>query len=337
MAAIASRSVDLLNTGGGGALEGKVLSPGITAGTSQPLNLRSLQERITLSGLLGTLLMAKKRSAAPALAGQVRRKTQCSDWYLCSEVHLENVREANPVRWEAGRFGSLCTNLGVGSLIRLLDELIRYVAFRDHIQPQSIEIDELYNLIKPLIDPIFAYITNASDDEFKKRFTVVLGSTGYHEYFYNLFSLIANYIPNLKPEGFEEYKRMTSKELAEQADKHVKWVQSIVPAFIKERLRERVGENWFELVVGKETQKSCQARRIDDEADHKLPVEEYLDWISVCKSSQSERDKRRRERNAEYSSAQRTRRQAFLRQLVRCYQPHSSHRRTSKRARLQTR
>lgn len=195
------------------------------------------------------------------------------------DMHLENVREANPDRWEAGRFGQLCTNLGVGSQIRLLDELIKYVSYRDHLEPSSLDIDDLYKVIYPLIQPIFKYIKSASDEEFKRRFTVVLGSTGYHEYFYNLFALIADDVPDFKPEGFEEYKRMTSKEISEQADRQVKWVQAVVPAFIKERLRERVGDNWFEQAVGKDVQKSCQARRIDDETDEKLPVEEYLDWI----------------------------------------------------------
>jgi len=278
LAAIASRTIDLLNTSGGGALEGKVVSPGITAGTSQPLNLRSLQERITLSNLLGTVSGKDEIFVAgPCWANT----SQASMLRLVSllDTHLERVREANPERWEAGRFGSLCTNLGVGSQIRLLDELIKYVAFRDHLEPASLEIEELYEKVQPLMDPILEYIKVASDDEFKKRFTVVLGSTGYHEYFYNLFSLISDDLPDLKPEGFEEYKRMTSQELAEQADRQVKWVQSVVPDFIKDRLRERVGENWFEQVVSKEVQKSCQSRRIDDEADEKLPVEEYLDWI----------------------------------------------------------
>ncbi|MEO5773873.1 MAG: DGQHR domain-containing protein [Sphingomicrobium sp.] len=278
LAAIASRTIDLLNTGGGGALEGKVVSPGITAGTSQPLNLRSLQERITLSNLLG-VISGKDEVFVPGPCWA--NSSQASMLRLVSllDTHLERVREANPDRWEAGRFGSLCTNLGVGSQIRLLDELIRYVAFRDHLEPASLEIDELYERVHPLMGRMFQYIATATDEDFKKRFTVVLGSTGYHEYFYNLFSLISEELVDLKPEGFEEYRRMTSQELAEQADRQVKWVQSIVPAFIKERLRERVGEDWFEQVVSKDVQKSCQARRIDDEADEKLPVEEYLDWI----------------------------------------------------------
>lgn len=278
LAAIASRAIDLLNTSGGGAIESKVVSPGISAGTSQPLNLRSLQERITLSGLLGTIA-GKDEIFSPGPCWL--KDSQATMLRLVSllDMHLEQVRKANPARWEAGRFGSLCTNLGVGSQIRLLDELIRYVAYRDHVDPASLEVDELYKKIQPLMQPVFEYIKAATDEDFKKRFTVVLGSTGYHEYFYNLFSLMADDIPTLKPDGFEEYKRLSSEELAEQADKQVRWVQSVVPSFIKERLRERIGDDWFEQVVSKEVQKSCQARRIDDEAGEKLPVEEYLDWI----------------------------------------------------------
>ena len=134
-------------------------------------------------------------------------------------------------------------------------------------------------LVRPHIEPILNYIATAKDEIFKKRFTVVLGSTGYHEYFFNLFELIADDFQDLRPDGYDEYQRMTSQELAEHADRQVKWVQGVVPAFIKERLRERVGEYWFEQVVSKDVQKSCQSRRIDDESEDKLAVEEYLDWI----------------------------------------------------------
>lgn len=57
------------------------------------------------------------------------------------DTHFEAVRECNPERWEAGAAGTLCTNLGVGSHIRLLAELIRYVSFRDNIQPSTLQVN----------------------------------------------------------------------------------------------------------------------------------------------------------------------------------------------------
>lgn len=282
LAAIASRAVDLMNTRGNGSLEGKVISPGITAGSNQPLNLRSIQERIGLSELLGSV-NAKTGEIIPGPCWAGSSEDSLVRLVGLLNEHFEEVREANPQRWDAGRLGYLCTNLGVGSHIRLLGELIRHVAYRDKLHPSSTDINELYGLIKPLMAKLIEHIKIASDDEFKTRFTVIFGSSGYHQYFFKLFELIADDVPNLKPEGFEEYKRTTSEETTELADRQVKWVQAVVPTFLKDKLRKKFGENFFEVVIPKEVQKTCQARRIDDESEDKLAVEEYLDFIQFAK------------------------------------------------------
>ena len=74
------------------------------------------------------------------------------------DMHLEEVRNANPLRWELGRLGALCTNLGVGSQIRMLSELIRYAAFKRALHPEAIELDELYAAVRPYMEKMFEYI-----------------------------------------------------------------------------------------------------------------------------------------------------------------------------------
>lgn len=279
LSAIASRAVDLLNTSGGSPLEGRVVSPGISPASSQPLNLRSLQQRITMSGLIGTVDSKSGVVLHGPCSGATSEKT-LERLFRLLELHFDAVRDANPARWEAGAASALCTNLGVGSHIRLLSELIRYVSFRDHLQPATYDIDELYGMIRPLMANLFTYVSSATEQEFVERFrSVVLGSTGYHQYFFKLFSIIEEGIIEFKPEGYAEYTAMTSRELIEAADRSLKWVQTVVPSLVKEKLRERVGEDWFEQVVNKEVQKLCQNRRIDSAPDEKLPPEGYLDWI----------------------------------------------------------
>lgn len=282
LSAIASRAVDLMNSRGSGPLEAKVVSPGITAGTSQPLHLRSIQERIVLSGLLGSI-NPKTGEIIPGPCWAGTSENSLVRLVDLLNLHLEEVRRANPERWDAGRHGALCTNLGVGSQIRLLSELIRYVSYKQSWHPSSIDLDELYAEIRPYMVKMFDYIEKTPDEEFKIRFTVIFGSSGYHEYFFKLFALIESDIPDLKPEGYEEYKRVTSAEATEQADRQVKWIQAAVPTYLKDQLRRKFGENFFEEVVPKEMQKACQIKRIEDDAEEKLPVDEYLDWIQYAK------------------------------------------------------
>lgn len=280
LAAIASRAVDLMNTRGSGPLEAKVISPGITGG-NQPLNLRSIQERIVLTGILGSI-NPKTGEVIPGPCWAETPEDSLMRLVELLNMHLEVVRNANPARWDSGRLGALCTNLGVGSQIRMLSELIRYVSYKNKLHPQTVELNELYGAITPYMQKMLEYINVSTDDEFKSKFTVIFGSSGYHEYFFKLFALIEDDIPDLNPEGYEEFKRATSKETTELADRQVKWIQAVVPTYFKDRLRERFGENFFEVVVPKDVQKACQIKRVDDESEDKLPVEEYLDWIQYA-------------------------------------------------------
>ncbi|HVR91096.1 MAG TPA: hypothetical protein VHG29_08405 [Novosphingobium sp.] len=47
--------------------------------------------------------------------------------------------------------------------------------------------------------------------------------------------MIADEIPALRPDGYEEYQKMTSRDLAEAADRNVKWIQTAVSVEVKWR------------------------------------------------------------------------------------------------------
>jgi DGQHR domain-containing protein len=282
LSAIASRAVDLLNTRGGGALEGKVVSPGITAGTSQPLNLRSIQDRINQSGLVGTI---NPRTDEIVQGPCWDSSSQASLERLVNllDVHFEEVRLANPERWEAGKAGLLCTNFGVGSHIRLIAELIDYVSGKLGSEPQAAEVHDLYSSLKHFIEPILSFIRNATNAEFETRFKVIFGSSGFNEYFFSIVDLIIVGAPDFAPKGYSDFKRLSSAEVVDLADRQVKWIQQVVMAYLLDRLRKIYGDNFFDVGVPKEIQKSCQAKRIDDQAGDKHAVETYLDWIELQK------------------------------------------------------
>jgi DNA sulfur modification protein DndB len=282
LSAISSRAVDLLNTKGGGPLEGKVVSPGITAGTSQPLNLRSIQDRINQSGLVGSI---NPRTGQIIHGACWDETSEASLRRLVAllERHFEAVQQANPERWESGKAGLLCTNFGVGSHIRLVSELISYVCKRQGFRPETEEVHDLYGAISPLISPVLSFVKDATDAEFEGRFKVIFGSSGFHHYFYAIVDLVRTVDVEFSPDGYEEHKRLTSDEVRDIADRQVKWIQTVVPAYILDKLRLIYGEDYFEQAVPKEIQKACQAKRIDDEPGERLPVEAYLDWIQLQK------------------------------------------------------
>lgn len=282
LSAISSRAIDLLNSKGSSALEGKVVPPGISGNKDQPLNLPSLQAGINQSKLLGAINpRTGELIPGPCWENDSTGSLQRLVDFL--SIHFDKVETANPTRWAAGKQGYLCSNFGVVSHIRLLGELVSYAAVKSGFTPAASEVDELYCAIQPLLQPVLDFISDATDAEFSGLFKVMFGSGGNTQYFFRLVELVRKVDESFIPEGFEEYTHSMSSDTVLQADKDVRWIQSAVPEYVISVLKRLYGDDFFEKGVPREIQKTCQSKRIDEEVESRLPVETYLDWIQLRK------------------------------------------------------
>ena len=278
--AIASRTVDLLNTKGSSPFENKVVTPGVSASTSQPLTLPQIQQAITQSKLIGSVCK-RTGQILPGPCwdknseGSLMRMVAFLSW------HFGNIEQANSDRWHAGKTEYLCSNFGVASHIRLLAELTEYVSQKEHFNPVESELTEIEDALEAYLKPIIEFIGSASKEEFENRFKVPFGSGGLPRYFFKLVELVRSKYPEWEPEGYEEYIQTITDEEAKQADEDVKWIQTVVPQYVIAELKKMYGNKFFEKGVPKATQKACQSKRIEDDPDKQYPVETYLDWIQI--------------------------------------------------------
>lgn len=282
LGAIASRTVDLLNNKGGSPFENKVVTPGVSVNTNQPLTLPNFQQAIIQSRLLGSV-NARTKELLPGPCwekdseGSLVRLVELLSWYF------EKMKTLAPERWHVGKSGYLCSNFGVSGHVRLLGELLRFVARQENFNPVEAELDELQATLEDYLKPVWDFIDGTGDEDFAQRFKVPFGSGGQSRYFFKLVELIRKNHSDFEPDGFEEFIQTVSEDVVRQADFDVRWIQKVVPEFIIEKLREEFGDQFFEQWVPKEIQKACQSKRIDDNLDDQLPVEHYLDWLQVRK------------------------------------------------------
>ncbi len=278
--AIASRAVDLLNTKGGSPFENKVVTPGVTASTTQPLNLPQMQQAICQSKLIGSVCR-RTGEILPGPCwdsdseGSLHRLVKLLCW------HFENIEEANPERWNAGKTEYLCSNFGVASHIRLIAELIEYISKKEHFNSVECSLTEIQDALKCYFKPVIDYISTAENKDFEERFKVPFGSGGLPRYYFKLVELVRKKYPDWEPEGYEDYIQTISDEEAIQADNDVKWVQNRVQKYVVDELKKKYGKSFFERGVPKHIQKECQSKRIEDDPDKQYSVETYLEWINI--------------------------------------------------------
>ncbi|MEM6890144.1 MAG: DGQHR domain-containing protein [Pseudomonadota bacterium] len=282
LGAIASRAVDLLNNKGAGPFENRVVTPGVTGSSDQPLTLPNFQQAILQSRLVGSVNPRNKELIhGPCwdqnAEGSLLRLVELLSWYF------SKLEELNPERWNSGKVGYLCSNFGIFGHVRLLGELIRFAAKEQDFDPVECELEEITNTLELYLGKVFDFVKAADEETFVDRFKVPFGSGGPARYFFRLVELVRQGEANFAPEGFEDFIQTMSAEVVQQADDQVRWVQTIVPDYVVGVLKNEYGERFFEMGVPKEIQKACQTKRIDDDVENQLPIEAYLDWLQIRK------------------------------------------------------
>lgn len=287
MRAIASRTIEQLRFEIGGPFDERFKSAELPGSPERPLTLTSICSAIVTSGLLGRM---KAGADLRFIQGPLSRETPAKTIDAASSAlsaHFGHIRDANEMRWAAGKPGNVCSNIGVEAHIRLLAELAKFVQVKSGMDPRELDEGELVQIIAGYLAPVLAYIKKTAGEEFDQHFKVPPGSGGPARYFYKLALLVRANEPTFSPSGLEDYIRETAVSRTERADKQIRAIQEKVPAFVIRRLKEI-----YPLPGDKFLRKAIKNQDILTEAfkkqgsadpDDDAPLETYIDFIEFRK------------------------------------------------------
>jgi hypothetical protein len=279
MAAICSRAIDMLAQEVAGPFEDRLLPSGMKGAKHQSLTLPQIRQAIMDSGLIGRVSGRDGKFIPGTISGKTNEDTLHNLVSVLS-AYFTGLRDRNPERWNDGRQGLLCHNFGVMAHVRLLGELIPFVAAREGFDPHESSPDELVDAVRGDMEPLLSFVAHASAEEFKARFSVPFGGGGAPQYFYRAVDLIHEKNAGFSPRGFDDYRKSTSEDRAENADRQVKWIVSTVHDLVIQTLKKVYGDEFFDAgIKNKEIRLSAHKKRTDD--DDAKPVETYLDFIEL--------------------------------------------------------
>ncbi len=283
--AIAARIVDQLRSEVGGPLDDRFKSPDMPEGPERPLTLTQIVNAIVSSGLIGRQNTNPKKIVQGVFSGDTPSSTIDSAVSVLSD-YFDLIRQANPLRWDAGRTGLLCTNVAVEAYIKLLGELCNFLQSDTGNDPRNMSEAELLGELKRYLVPILAIVNNASEIEFAARFKVPFGSGGPLRYFHQLVNIVKSEFATFAPNGHEDYVREIEEKRERDADQKIKSLQSQIPAFIIEKLKRIYGPDDKYLgksVKNKDILQSAFKKQQDVDADDQGPLETYIDFIDFRK------------------------------------------------------
>lgn len=283
--AIASRIIDQIGSDVGSPFEDRFKSADIPDGPERSLTLTSITNAIVVSGLIGRFNAKTGQFIQGPLSGDTPKHTVNAAASAITS-YFDLIRKANPQRWEAGKSGLLCSNVGVEGYIRLLGELCSFVHEDTGNDARDLSETELIGEIQKYIHPLLEFVKNADDAHFSERFKVPFGSGGPARYFFRLCEFVRSISANFCPSGLDDFLRETAEATTKRADAQIRSIQEQVPAFIVQKLKQLHSndDNFLaKSVKNQEILVSAFKKRAEIAADEQGPLETYVDFIDFRK------------------------------------------------------
>src|SRR5262245_14397700 len=178
VASVAARIVQALTETVGGPLFRRVIAQGMKGDDVICLTMPEIKGGIVRSHLIGSLAQKRKLLVSGPLSAErdertVKRATDAINLFL------ERLKSANPARWDSGRPGGFCINVGVRAMLLLFDALIKHAATkRKNFDPNNASPEEIVEEAIGVAKPLCEFLQTVSDTEFLERFAARYGSGG---------------------------------------------------------------------------------------------------------------------------------------------------------------
>lgn len=197
------------------------------------------------------------------------------------------MRNANLTQWEKGREGYLCTNVAVQAYIMLFGSLIRYWEANTAADSREMDVEEILLEIEEYLTPILEFLEDVNETKMQTAFQVPFGSGGPVEYYFRLCRLVKGKYPDFQPEGMKDWEAEQSEEKIQTADRKIRQLIEQSLKYIFTIFRNIHGEErdayWDKGVPDKNIKAEAYKKSLEDEVEHRMSLENYLDVIDVKK------------------------------------------------------
>ena len=283
ISAIAARIVQSLTETVGGPLFRRVIAQGMTGDEVMCLTMPEMKGGIVRSHLIGSLAQKRKLLQSGPLSSDTDARTVVRATKAINQF-FDRLRELNPDRWDAGRAGGLCMNVGLRAVLLLFESLIKHAEHKHkNFDPANATPEEIVEEATSAAKPLFAFLKSIPDAEFLERFARKYGSGGPPEYFYEMAQVIWGNDKTFNPLGLEEYMSSKDDVRIREAEKTIKFIENRVTEIVINYFKKIHGEKFWNYVGTSDMRVKAYQRQQEEPPEKQLEIEAYLDFIDKKK------------------------------------------------------
>ena len=264
-------------------LYGRISSEWDTDTTNKPVTLTQLVVGIGGSQLVGSV---RAGTLYPGHLYDRDTKTTRDRVRLAIEKYLSLFSEGAAAHWalDARSGGFLCTNRGIGALLRLFRAILDHVTYaRRGVEYQTLSPDAIVGLVVEYVTPVIEWFDTVYDSN-QSRFRGRFGTGGPIIYAFNLMEIIHYNFPDFQPPGLDEHIRESSQSRISDAQQLVTEIEDIVRNITLTLLKAKFGENetgWWRQGVPSTVRSSAASR--SETSDEGGTPDNYLGLIDYKK------------------------------------------------------
>jgi hypothetical protein len=238
---------------------------------------------IVRSHLVGSLAQKRKLLVSGPLSADRDERT-VKRAAKSINLFFEELRSANPSRWDSGRIGGFCVNIGVRAMLLVFDAVIRHAATkRKNFDPHNAEPEEIVEEATAVARPLVNFLRSTSDAEFLDRFAGRYGSGGPLDYFYELSQIIWDQDKSFVPEGLAEYLASKDDKRIKEAEGTLKFIENRVTEIVINHFKKLHGNSYWNYIGTKDMRVKAYERQQEEPPEKQLEIEVYLDFIDKKK------------------------------------------------------
>lgn len=158
---------------------------------------------------------------------------------------FNHIKEKCPENWELGSSegGFISMNIGIASIIRLVDSLIIAESTASGVTVQTKSASEIYEMCKSKLDLLANYINELTSVEIKNFRSAGTGGQGRENVFREFQYYINQKKPDFTPDGLQDWVQNSSGEFNLSGKEMIDKLELKIRDIVKEQIIEKYGYN----------------------------------------------------------------------------------------------
>jgi len=287
LSALGSAVVRALNTDKTSPLSRRFTIHGVPPEPTQNLTVSEAVNGLRKSGLIGKLV--GKTLAPGPLSGPTDEDTLDRATKVLS-AYFEALRVANPARWEAGRGAYVAVNPGIRAHLSVISEVVSYLSHKKSLDFALLKPIDFSRYVIDFCKPIFDFISDASDDAIREKFSRKFGEGGVKEYSYHLMHILSLAHSDFGTEEFQRWVEQSTSDKIDEVNQFLMKLAENLTNYVIDTLKKVHGTHrlasdeqaFWEIGVESDRIRSNAFQAQQNDKARRKPKEAYLNIVDLA-------------------------------------------------------